>query len=241
MRMRPRTTRGGPAISAVPFRHHGTGLATPLLSKEQRGRLSLIASLAHFDRGATIVRQSEPACCIYNIVDGVAKAVTVLPDGEQCGQAFLFADDLLGLAEDGRYLNTATALTPVTAYRLPLPALERLLRGDPDLQLHFLCKVCHELREAQRHAIALGRNDARVRLALFLQFLEEHGRSRGCDDPCIRFPMRRADIADYVGLTIETVSRTLHRLQKAGLIRLRDQHTVEITDRAKFAKLVSAV
>ena len=234
-----RAKRGGPTISAVPFRHYGTGLATPLLSEEERGRLSLIASISHFDQGATIVSEDQPATCIFNLIDGVAKTFTTLPSGDLCGQAFLFADDLLGLAENGRYVNTAVALTAVTAYRLPLPALERLLRGDADLQLHFLCKVCHELREAQRHAIALGRNDARVKVGLFLHFLENHANSQTQDGTYIHLPMSRADIADYVGLTLEAVSRALHRLRKAETIRFHNRRTVEIIDRAKFEKLLA--
>ena len=232
--------RGGPSIAAVPFQHSGTGLATPLLSQGQRGRLSLIASVVHFDRGATIVAQDEEARSLYNLASGVAKAFVKLPNGDQCGQAFLFMEDLLGLAENGRYVNTVTALTPVTAYCLPLLALERLLRSDPDLQLHFLCKVCQELREAQRHAIALGRNDARVRIGLFLHFLENHPASRDPGDDYIHLPMSRSDIADYVGLTLEAVSRAFSRLQQLGFLRFRDRRTLQIVDRAKFERFLAS-
>ena len=169
----------GPSISAVPFRHSGTGLATPLLSEAERGRLALIATVVHFGTGDVLFMQGDELTSIYNISHGVARTYSSASDGRRTLLAFLFAEDLLGLAENGRYVVTAEAVTPVTAYRLPVAALERLLRQDPELEIHFLCKVCHELREAQRHAILLARKDAGGKVALFLASAPEPARRPG--------------------------------------------------------------
>ena len=93
---------------------------------------------------------------IYNIVVGVVETYNVLSTGGRRITAFFFPSDLLGLSENGGLVGTAQSVTAVTAYQIPLDGLTSLLRRDPELDFHFLCKLCHALREAQRHAIALA-------------------------------------------------------------------------------------
>lgn len=230
--------RSGPSISAIPFRHDGTGLTAPLLSAAERGRLALIATVAHFERGRVIFQENDPLTCIYNIAHGVVRTCHVSVEGRRTVTAFLFAEDLVGLAENGRYTSTAEAATPVTAFHLPIAALEELLRRDPELELHFLCKVCHELREAQRHAILLSRRDAAGRIALFLHLLSGQLPERA--DGTIGIPMTRADVADYTGLSVEAVSRTLRHLERIGVLGFHGPQRVEIVDRARFDRLLVA-
>lgn len=162
-----------------------------------------------------------------------------LPQGRRTITAFLFPHDLVGLAQEGRYVNTAVALTPLTVYRMPVVGLERLLRRNPELEYHFLCKVCHELREAQRHAIALGRKDAAGKLAMFFHMLE-HRRPADLRDGQLRLAMSRSDIADYMALSLESVSRTFRALQRDKIIAVKDRRYVRILDRARFEALVAA-
>ncbi len=232
--------RGGPLIAAVPFRGGGPGVPSPLLSAEERRRLALIASIANFPKGARLYEEGDEADCIYNVVQGEVKTFCALSSGKRRITAFLFPGDLAGLAENGRYVNTAQAVTPVTAYRLPLSALESLLRSDPELERHFLCKVCNELRAAQWHAVTLGRNDARGKLAMFVQMLEHSHSPDRKPGGHIHLPMTRSDIADYLGLSLEAVSRSFRRLQRSGIVRVTDLHNVRIVDRAQFERLVAA-
>lgn len=237
-----RRHRSGPSITAIPFRHGETGLATPLLGEAERGRLALIATAVHFERGEVLHRQGDELTCVYNLVRGVVKTYSLSPDGRRMLTAFLFPGDLVGLAEDGRYTAAAEAVAPATAYRLPIGALERLLRQDPELELHFLCKVCHELREAQRHAVLLARRDAPGKVALFLHLLLNHdadGRGERAGGPTLGIPVSRADIADYAGLTIEAVSRSFGELERRGIIRRHGPHLVEIVDRDRFDRLLA--
>src|SRR5579875_1770143 len=149
----------GPAISAVPFHETADGRAVALLNERERGLLARIAMRVHFRRGATIYREGDPADFVYNIAAGVVKAFRTLTDGRQRIVAFLFAEDLIGLAEEGVYVNQAEAVTAVTAYRIPLRALDNLARTDPTLDYSLLLKLTHELRAAQCHALILARHD----------------------------------------------------------------------------------
>lgn len=228
----------GPLIKAVPFRHAATGLAIPLLSDAERGRLALIATVVHIPRGTILYERGDHLVCIYDIIHGVVKTYASAADGSRIILAFLFPGDLIGLAENDRYVNTAEAVTSVTAYRLPIEALERLLRRDPELELHFLSKVCHELRAAQRHTILLARQDARGRVALFLHLLRGQRMQDERHSTVLALPMRRSDIADYVGLSVEAVSRALRGLERDRILRFRDPRTIELVNLPRFDRLV---
>jgi CRP/FNR family transcriptional regulator len=229
----------GPDIKSVPLTAGRDGPRASMLSAEDRRQLALIATVVHVRPGIALYRQGTAADAVYNLVHGVAK--TTLRHGRAAPivTAFLFPNDLLGLSEGGRYLSSAVAVTAVTAYRMPTEALERLLRRNAELEYRFLCKVCHELREAQRHAIVLGRKLAVARIALFLLMLEHRQRAGGANGE-ILVAMTRSDIADYVGLSAEAVSRAFGMLTRDGVIVARDRHHVRIADRTRFERLVAA-
>ena len=140
-------------------------------------------------------------------MSGVVKAFSTEADGTEHIHAFLFADDLLGLSDEGRYVNSAEAVTPLTAYRLPTAKLQSHLRKDAGLEFHVICKLCQELRQAQRHAFLLSQRSALPKLAMFLQLLEDLQASR--DEPVneIHLPMDRTEIAEFVGMSLAAVSR----------------------------------
>lgn len=232
-------TRGisRPSVSAIPFREASDGKMSRLLDERERAQLAQIATTVRFARGAPIYREGDPARFVYNISAGVVRTFRTSPDGARSVVAFLFPDDLFGLAENGAYANAAEAVTSVIAYRLPLPALENLLRQDPGLEWHLLIKLCHEVREAQRHLIILGQRGALARLALFLEALD-HAREAGDGgDGEIYLPMRRSDIADYVGLSPAVVSRSFRTLAARQLVRFRDRRHLLIVDRAGLSKV----
>jgi|GEM_PF-608167 CRP-like cAMP-binding protein len=229
----------GPAISAVPFHETADGRAVALLNERERGLLARIAMRVHFRRGATIYREGDPADFVYNIAAGVVKAFRTLTDGRQRIVAFLFAEDLIGLAEEGVYVNQAEAVTAVTAYRIPLRALDNLARTDPTLDYSLLLKLTHELRAAQCHALILARHDAVGRIAMFIAMLQRLQQERGVNGDEIRLPMSRSDIADYVGMPLSTVSRSFRSLIAGNIVRFTDRRHLRIIDRARFEELLS--
>lgn len=232
-------TRGitRPSISAIPFREASDGKITSLLDERERAQLAQIATTVRFARGAPIYREGDLARFVYNISAGVARTFRTSPDGTRSVVAFLFPDDLFGLAEESAYVNSAEAVTSMVAYRLPLPALENLLRQDPGLEWHILVKLCHELREAQRHLIILGQRGALAKLALFLEMLDRSRKARDGGDGEVYLPMRRTDIADYVGLSLAVVSRSFRALEARQLVRFRDRRHLLIVDRAGLGSL----
>ncbi len=217
-----------------------TRSAQQLLSPDERRRLALLASIQHFEAGDFLFHEGDPATTVYNIISGVAKSVALLEDGRQAVVAFFLNHDLLGMFEAQRYAQSAQAITPLTVYSLPIDALERLLRRDPNLQLHFLCKLSHELRAAQRQAIVLGKFSAIQRVALFLDFLDRHPQMHERDNEQVTIPMDRADIADYVGLRIESVSRVLQKLHRDRVIHVDGRHRFRILDRNAFNRAMGS-
>ena len=146
--------------------------------------------------------------------------------------AFLFKDDLFGLARGGRYLNTVNALTPLTLLRIPRDALKTMLLRNPELQLHFLCKVTHALRESQRHAILVGCDDPLARVSRFLTMIEQAQPQKTAD--VIRLPMTRRDIGDYLNLTADGIADAFGELVRRRMIAFDGPHRVRVVDRRQL-------
>lgn len=231
----------GPAIRAVEPWVSSTGCMRQLLTDEERARLAVIASIARFKKGAVIYREGDNADAIFNIIAGVVAASRRAPDGSEHIAAFLFPDDLFGLSEEGRYTNSTRALTAVTAYRLPVSVLSGRLAKDANLEFHVICKLCQELRQAQRHAFLLSQRRAVAKLVMLLQFLQElqAARSGGEQGVDIYLPMSRSEIGEYAGMTLAAVSRAFRSLVTRGVIKLQDRRHVSIIDRGAFERIAA--
>lgn len=233
---------GGPGIRAVdPWlpSNRSAGRLQQLLNDEERAQLATIATIIRFKKGEQIYSDGKPAKAIFNIISGVVKAYMIAPDGSEHITAFLYPQDLFGLSEEGRYTNSAKALTPVTAYSLPAPALRQRLSKDAALELHVIAKLCHELRQAQHHALLLAQRHASSKLAMFLQMQENLQFYRGEPTAEINLAMGRSDIAEYVGMSLAAVSRGFRSLATHRIIRNKDRRHVKILDRKAFEKLAA--
>ena len=144
-----------------------TAAPSELLTARQRRQLAAIATVVRLPARRTLFKGSAPATAIFVCTEGVLMAFRELPSGKRRVAAFLFPGDLSGLAEHGRYVNTTRTVTPAVFHRIRIDDLTSVLKGDAELQFRVLCKVTHELRKSQRHAILLGRRDAPGRLAMF--------------------------------------------------------------------------
>jgi len=231
---------GGPGLRAVDPWLPGnpcSGKSHQLLTDDERARLATIASIVRFKKGEKIYSDGVPAKTIYNIIGGIVKLYNATPDGGEYVAAFLYPEDLFGLSEEGRYVNSAKAITPVIAYSLSLKSLQRRLSKDADIEFHVIAKLCHELRQAQRHAVLLAQRHALSKLAMFLQ-LQEHLQSANGIPPEIYLPMDRSDIADYVGMSLAAVSRGFRSLIAKGVLKYRDRRHVKIIDRQALEILI---
>jgi CRP-like cAMP-binding protein len=231
--------KGGPSFIAPALWGSAGGNSLHALTDEQRAEIAAIASLVRFQQGEKIYREGDRADAVFNITVGVAKSYKSLPGLRQHIVGFLFRDDLIGLATEGRYVNCVEAVTVVCAYRIPVTALETVLRKDPDLEFYIICKICHQLSEAQHHAFLLSRHHAVAKLALFLKMLEHYQAARGEVTGEIYFPMSRSDIGDYIGISPEAVSRSFRALSTRGVIAFRNRRHVKIVDHAQLDHIAS--
>jgi CRP-like cAMP-binding protein len=167
------------------------------------------------------------------------KVYTQGPGDDELVGAFLFSEDLVGLAQDGRYVNSTKAVTPVTAYRVPIAALLSQFSTDATLEFHVIAKLCHELRQAQRHAFVLACRHTVAKLTLFLQMLVQLELAKGESVNEIYLPMSRSDIADYVGASLPAISRAFRTLTTRGVLQVRNRQHVKIIDQHAFEKLTS--
>jgi CRP-like cAMP-binding protein len=232
----------GPAIRALdPWLPGNPGhqRTHQLLSDGERARLAVISSVVRFKKGDKIYREGDNADAIFNVISGVVKVYAQGPGNGELVGAFLFSEDLFGLAQEGRYVNSTKAVTPVTAYRIPVAALRSQFSTDATLEFHVIAKLCHELRQAQRHAFVLASKHTVAKLALFLQMLAQLKSAKGEPVNEIYLPMSRSDIADYVGTSLAAISRAFRTLTMRGVLQVRNRQHVKIVDQRAFDKLTN--
>jgi CRP-like cAMP-binding protein len=240
----PSTGPSGPAIRAFDPWKQGdpeTGKMQQLLSNDERARLAVIATVVRFKKGDEIYREGDRAEAVFNIISGVVKAYQQGPNGTEHITAFLFPEDLFGLAQEGRYANSIKTLTPVTAYRIPIAALRSRLLADAALEFHVIAKLCQELRQAQRHAFLLANKRTLPKLAMFLQMLEQLQAAKGEATSEIYIPMDRSDMAEYVGISLAALSRAFRTLTMRGILQSRDRRHVKVIDHGAFDVLAGNV
>jgi CRP-like cAMP-binding protein len=229
---------GGPSLRAAPF---GPGVkdAVRLLSPRQRSQIASIATCVHLPPQRIVYREGTSAHSVFIVADGAVKAFRDLPSGRRRVMAFQFADDVFGLAQGGQYVNSVQTITAVTLYRMRVATLSDALRRDADLAFQFLCKVTHELRGSLRHTVIVARRDAVGRVTMFLRMLEHDARPR--HDARIEIPMSRSDAANYLGLSLESVSRALSGLERSRVIALEGRRKIRVLDRSRFERIAAAL
>jgi CRP/FNR family transcriptional regulator len=196
-----------------------------------------IMQTKRIDTGTHVINEGDEAVSVFNVASGSVKLYKLLADGRCQITGFLLPGDFCGIATDGTYAYSAEALEPSEICSMPRRKLDAVFRRHPELERRLLAIVSHELSVAQDQMLLLGRKTATERLAAFL--LRQSARSERIGWPAdpLQLPMSRADIADYLGLTIETVSRTFTKLKDEGAIRLPTKTVVELADRGRLETL----
>ena len=184
-----------------------------------------------FDPGEEIFAQDEPSDLVYRVVAGAVRTSRLLSDGRRQIGDFYYQDDIFGLEPGSRHRFTAEALIDSDILVVKHATLKRY--GDEGLERLIWAATARELARAQEHLLLLGRKTACEKVASFLLDLAErdHGETT-------TLPMGRQDMADYLGLTIETVSRMLTQLQAEGLVEFFGNRRFRIRRQASLAKLV---
>jgi len=204
--MQVHTAAHAPKFPAAAF-----GLRAPTRSGPPAGTQMALS------KDEELFAEGDDADCFYQVVSGAIRSYKLLSDGRRQIDAFHLPGDIFGLEAGAEHRFSAEALgnASVIAYRRSrLPAL---IQDDPAFRDKIMSSTLRSLERAQDHMMLLGRKTAQEKLATFLLDLAQ----RICgDDEHLELPMQRSDIADYLGLTIETVSRTLTQFARSGLIHL---------------------
>lgn len=167
---------------------------------------------------------------ILEVVEGVICAYRLLPDGHRHVVSFYFPGDLIGYCCPSLHTFSAQALTKVRVRRIPRTSINHLIETRPQFARRLLKLAADELTMTREHMLCLAAKSAEARMAVFLLALSRRNRDVGGDPARLDLPMTRVDIGDYLGLTIETVSRTLSKLKRSGVIALPRTTTVMIRD-----------
>lgn len=198
-------------------------------------RARAILSEFKYNRGVEIYGEMEAADYIYQVVDGAARSYKLLSDGRRQIGAFHLVGDIFGLENGTFHRFTAEAIVDTTVRLMKRRILEHIAESDAHVALDLLNMTTSSLQHAEDHMLLLGRKTSLERVAAFL--LEMDHRLTAAD--VMALPMCRRDIADYLGLTLETVSRALSDLHSKGILGFLGptQRQIVLLDRLRLAEL----
>lgn len=196
--------------------------------------LSALGVVTSFDRNAEIYGEDEAAEHVFVMLTGTARICKLLGDGRRQIEAFCLPGDVFGWEAGSRHRFAAEAVSECKVVRIKRSILFARAADDAELAHALWALTATELHRAQDHLLVLGRKNAQERVATFL--LDLASRSGAAANEVI-LPMSRQDIADYLGLTIETVSRTLTHLEERAAIALPSSRRVVLRDRHALRQL----
>jgi CRP/FNR family transcriptional regulator len=200
--------------------------------------LRALGTMQRLEPGQPIFHEGDPVRRVFMLANGSLKIYTLLADGRRQITGFMFPGDFLGISIDDEYAFTAEALVRSELWWFTRDTFDQFVEDNPKVERELYRLAAHELAAAQSQMVLLGRKTAAERLAsFFLSLLERQELVVGEKQAEFDLPMNRLDIADYLGLTKETVSRMLAELRNRKLIRLASQDRVEILDRAGLREM----
>ena len=193
----------------------------------------------HFAAGETVFSEEDITSSFYNVLDGVMRLYKLLPDGRRQIVGFALPGDFLGMNMSGRHNFSADAIGAVTVCQFAKVPFGRFIEDRPHLLKRINELAVRELSQARDHMVLMGRRSADEKVATFLLAWRERLLSFNEPSDTVPLPMSRQDIADYLGLTIETVSRTFTKLERHGAIEII-HGGISLIDAARVEALAAA-
>jgi CRP/FNR family transcriptional regulator len=212
-----------------------------VLQADELERLNSIVTEVRLAKNQPVFHQDDPATHLFIVTQGLVRISKLLPDGRRQITGFLFPGDFLGVSFGDLYAYDAEAVNDVRLCRFPRDKLIALFDDLPELEHRILAVASHELIAAQDQMLLLGRKTAREKLVSFMLTLARRAERAGRPVTSIDLPMNRTDIADYLGLTTETVSRTLARLVKDGLMEIPSISCILLSDREGLEEIAESL
>jgi len=196
------------------------------------GTIELMGVCMSFPRNAEIYGENEPADYLYKIVSGTVRTYTVLVDGRRQIGAFYLSGDMFGLETGNEHAFSAEAITDCKIIVIKRSAVLALAARDNEVARQMWDLTARELHRVQEHSLVLIKS-AEERVAGFLLEMAERGAGGGA----VELSMSRQDIADYLGLTIETISRMLKHLEDAAAIEVAKRRRILLRNRSTLRRL----
>src|SRR6516164_6369321 len=198
-------------------------------------RAQFLLSEFKYNRGAEIFGEAEPAEYVYQVVEGAVRSYKLLSDGRRQIGAFHLVGDIFGLENGSTHRFTAEAIVDTTVRLMKRVSLTHIAETDAIVARDLLHMTAISLQHAEDHMLLLGRKTSLERVAAFLLEMDRRLTAAGV----MALPMCRRDIADYLGLTLETVSRALSALHDKGILGFlgQTQRPIVLLDRPKLAEL----
>jgi CRP/FNR family nitrogen fixation transcriptional regulator len=193
----------------------------------------MVAAPVTFERNVEIYGEEEPADYFYQVVSGAVRTYKVLRDGRRQIGAFHLPGDVFGLEAGEEHAFSAEAIAHSVIRVAKRSGIVAMAARDSELAADIFARTAGSLRQAQEHMLLLGRRNAEERVATFLLDMARREASEGV----IELPMSRQDMADYLGLTIETVSRTLTHLEAKAVIELPSSRRILVRSRGTLQRL----
>jgi CRP/FNR family nitrogen fixation transcriptional regulator len=190
----------------------------------------LTGTLVTFARNQTIYAKGEEARCSYKVIEGAVRLSRVFADGRRQIVNFFLPGETFGIELSEEYTSAAEAVGEVVALRCPRLCIAQMSADDPDVGQKRLAMLGRSLAAAERHVAMLGHQSAKERVAAFFLALESERRSD--IDGTLDLPLGRQDIADYLGLTIETTCRALGELKRQNIVATPSRRRIVIRDLA---------
>jgi CRP/FNR family nitrogen fixation transcriptional regulator len=214
---------------------HTPDIALPLRGKrtEDSSGLGALGLAMSFGRNMEIYAEGEPAGHVYKVVSGVVRISKLLPDGRRQISAFHTLGDMFGFEADELHHASAEAVVPVKVIAYKWQSLLAAGCRSASLVRDLLNLTMVGLRDTQEHLLLLGRKNALERVAAFLLDMSKRTKAGSV----VELAMPRHDIADYLGLTLETVSRMFAELKERGAIRLEGARRVHLLDTERLAAM----
>jgi len=226
---------------ACEARHKGVCGA---LSTNQLIDLSKQSIRKRVEPGVELIGETRQPESYSNIISGVVKLTKMMADGRQQIVGLQFAPDFLGRPFRSESGITADAATEVNVCSFPKAMLDQMIKETPELEHRLLEQALKELDEARNWMLTLGRKTASEKVASFLYLIATHinpelETGTGAGAVSFELPLTRSDIADFLGLTIETVSRQMTKLRKDEVILIHNNRHVEVPNLARLAERAS--
>lgn len=200
------------------------------LQKDELGALARIHKRSELQADASLFYEGDPADSIATVTSGLVRLVKLLADGRRQVLRFVAPGEYFGFNISETFGYSAESVIPSIVCQFPISGLERICGIYPDLQWRLFVLARQELDRQQEHIVLLGRNSIPERLAAFLLHWASIENGADASRRPLMLPMRRADVADYLGTTVETVARTLTHFRRQQLISLPSCNMVVFRD-----------